>query len=111
MAKTTLQILEEARALISAPSAWIKRDLARDRHGDVVAPDGQSAYCWCAVGALQKVDDAGVEQHEALDRLRDSLGLAHRDVAEFNDDPRTIHADVLALFDRAIASERAKAGA
>jgi hypothetical protein len=45
---------------------------------------------------------------QAVDALEASLQSHGGIVPGFNDDPRTTHADVLALFDRAISARRAE---
>jgi len=77
-----------ARALIDTPEKWI-RGLFYD------------GGCYCILGALNHVhacDGAFFAIHRAL-----PSGVT---VPEFNDDPSTTHAHVLALFDRAIAASR-----
>jgi hypothetical protein len=99
-----LSILVAARAEVDA--GWCK-NVAVDYHGNV-----------CAVGALETA--LGVEkvprQHtmccvttrEARAALRNALPARHVGIPWFNDDPHTTKADVLALFDRAIAAEAVK---
>jgi len=84
-----------ARALIDTPERWIKGE---SRIGD----------CFCALGAIGVVSGPGAEPglwngcHEALAHAVPNGDLY---VARFNDDPDTTHADILALFDRAIAAQ------
>lgn len=120
----TLEVLERARALITPPEAWTTKAFARTAKG-ILFPEGQrvqhsapEAVCWCAVGACRKA--AGVkrlfdENYAASDRAVQALGKQLRpegwegsfaDVHSYNDDHT--HAEVLALFDRAIAAEKAK---
>lgn len=101
----TLEILKAGRELISDPARWTQHTAARDEGGDWVSERSESAVCWCSIGALWKVADwASEECSTAMSALEpdgpDSL-LA------FND--THTHAEVLAMWDRAIAAESAKA--
>lgn len=108
MAKTALEILTEARALIATPERWTQGSDAKDAEGDPSFADDGNAVCWCAVGAINKVVATPGEQDGAASRLAAHLGMAFSNVPEFNDHRFTDHADVLSLFDRAIAAERAR---
>lgn len=91
--------LVAAKALIDAPEKW-----------------GQGEYetspgCYCALGAVAKatgVDPApwNVEVGVLYDALKAALPpkAARLSVVDFNDAPETTHADIMALFDRAIAA-------
>ena len=78
-----------ARALIDTPEKWIKGS----------SRNGQGGYC--ALGAMDKI---GPESGCYL-ALRSALPSEEPGfVAAYNDLPTTTHADILALFDRAIAA-------
>ena len=83
--------LVAARALIDTPEKWGK---------------GDGRKCMCAVDACFAVYDA--QAAYALDNATPAGfggGKAKlRPAADFNDHPDTTHADILALFDRAIAA-------
>ena len=85
--------LIKARALIDTSDKWCKIHFA--------AP-GQH----CTMGALE----ATVGHDRAYGPYRTALlaalpnGFPYVSVINFNDDPSTTHADIMALFDRAIAS-------
>lgn len=95
--KTTLEVLREARELLSDPAKWTKR--------------GEHGPRYCTVSAVTEVS-GGRADDRATRALYDALPSrwAGQYVHSFNDDPSTTHADVLALFDRAIAAEVAKVG-
>ncbi len=103
MSAETAAVLREARALIENPEDWTKG--AYHANG-----------CWCAVGAVMEVTNEW-ELHraatEALDnarRVQKSKYNAPRErVIAYNDNSKTKHHNVLALFDRAIAAEEASA--
>lgn len=86
-----------AKALIDTPEKWIKGELH-----EVVG----ARHCYCIYGALAQVvrteeDDAGV-----VGALR--AVAPHRYLSVFNDAATTTHADIMALFQRAIDAEEAK---
>jgi hypothetical protein len=72
---------------------------------------GKGAYEWngclCTVGALRralKVNAIDVVQTSAYQALRAALG-GELPLVTFNDRDTTTHADIMALFDRAIAAQ------
>lgn len=92
--------LVKARGLIDTPEKWAKS-----------AGDGRT--CWCASTACKAVAREGgfnvdfLRWQLAVAALEEALPDPFEDLPEFNDAPSTSHADILALFDRAIASRRA----
>lgn len=97
--------LTRAKALISDPEKWTKHGFAKDEEGHPVSPIAYNAKCFCTVGALYCVlgSDYGGQSLalQALEAASKDLHNLHS-VPRFNDSPVTKHADVLALFDRAI---------
>lgn len=97
---TPLETLRAARQLISDPAKWTQGDFARDSLGLCADPHGYKAVCFCARGAIQKItkeDDGPAEK-----ALVDTCSVLHdMYVEEFND--THTHAEILALFDAAIA--------
>jgi hypothetical protein len=88
--------LTAARALIDTPEKWRK--------------DGEVLYdSCCAVIAVTRIVDAmltsawGALYRELPTRFHSSSWYTDA-IGDFNDDPATTHADVLSLFDRAIAA-------
>ena len=102
-----VEILIKARELISAPERWTQEEFARDDNGHPLTWGyNPMAVCWCALGAIEHVVGesgfGGQSHNEAemwLDNIANSQGLS---VGGVND--KKTHAEVLALFDRAIAS-------
>jgi hypothetical protein len=93
---SVVENLKAAKALIDTPEKWGK---------DSFCSNGKR----CAFGALIGVGAFKAPEIRALE-------LAHPEgtfgaVASFNDAPDTTHADIMALFDRAIAAEEAKEAA
>lgn len=87
--------LRAAKTLIDTPEKW-----AQDA--------GEQGRCYCASTALSV--GVGLGPHnprytEAMSALRLAGGFgSEEEVIAFNDRGSTTHADILALFDRAIAS-------
>ncbi len=110
--KTVAQILKEARALIADEKNWTQGDYARSSLGNSTGVKNEDAECFCAIGALAKVqgitpnDDITGASYLALEASggEQTLGFI---VARYNDDHT--HAEVLALFDRAIARAESEA--
>jgi hypothetical protein len=93
-----LAVLRQARDLISDASRWTQGDNARNRFGQSCPLDSSAAVCWCAMGALKRVNPAlAWEARNALAKVIDDS------VVTFND--QHSHAEVLAAFDQAIAQE------
>lgn len=98
-----VEILKKAREIINSERAWTKRSYIGDR------TDG--SQCYCAFAALQTAaislgaTNNGGPGFEADCAVRDALDPAfRRSIVTFNDSESTGHADILALFDRAIAA-------
>src|SRR5262245_63957273 len=94
------QALIKARALIDLPDAWCKGIAYKYRQQEVVARCAQSALTDASTSRAKRAAWQFMTEYV----LR-SHGLAS--IANFNDLAKTTHADVLALFDRAIAERRA----
>jgi hypothetical protein len=94
----TLEILKSARKKIEKPENWTKHAFARDAEGGVLDEIWISfGACFCASGAIIA---AGGELHqEAYNRVNNHMGLDT--LSTFNDSHS--HAEVLEMFDRAIA--------
>lgn len=117
-ASTVAGILRDARALIAEPRFWIQGGLSAVLKGSaetyehVIHP---RARCFCMQGAVCKAlgmqhipDHPGPRYNHAIGALKhaiDTFSADHEffEVANFNDDPRTTHEEVLAVFDMAIA--------
>jgi len=101
-----IDLLREARALISDPDKWTQGTLARNAYGSEVAHYSPDACKWCAVGAISRVAASNNASYETEMSAYSALVQASRilfdsdAVGEVND--THTHADVLALFDRAI---------
>jgi len=96
-----LRVLIEGRRKIENPDQWVKGALMIERAG---------GRAYCALGACDFSEEAG-ERSGASDYLRAAIPKSHRAevcrLSSYNNHPDTTHADVLSLFDRAIASRKA----
>jgi hypothetical protein len=110
---TLSQILRAARETIADPKHWTQGAYARDKHGVPVDSLRGEGCTFCTFGAVRHVvakeNAEYFEAEVALDSSvpRDGMG-ATIGAINFNDAPTTTHADVLALFDRAIARAEAQ---
>lgn len=103
-----VDVLQRARELITDENNWCQGVYALNRHGRIVNVEDRFAVRFCMNGALARAAGLSineVEKGEIMRHLRpflngNNLHFAHR----FNDDHT--HAEVLAAFDKAIASIR-----
>ncbi len=104
---TVHDILIRARALIDNPDNWVKEA------EEVIRPGRPTAYC--AMGAIEAACRVYPRPKNGIFRDgRVALGLieaelpafALGDITDFNDEPAITHADILLLFDRAIARSK-----
>ncbi len=106
-AQSVLDVLRAAREKIATPERWTKGAAARDVNGGKVDAASPLAVCWCANGAIYSKPSPYLRpglRDSATENLRMLLPIGFY-VSTFNDAPTTTHADILALFDRAIAAE------
>ena len=96
--------LKAAKALIDTPEKWTKGRLRlRDKYGKVCA--------MCSIGAIYTAAEEllGPRHDAARDAFRAATGcLPFDSVPEWNDAPERTHAEVMAAFDKAIASAEAQ---
>ncbi len=110
--------LRRARARIENPDAWLRKYLACRSDGEPTDPDSENAVCWCARGALEAEGCYVLAEGEDLAELGDApeqepwwwLHMeanrsGYSSIESFNDSQS--HAEVLRLFDRAIARAEA----
>lgn len=103
--------LRAARKLIERPEAWTKKEEARDSDGNSVGATSDYATCWCSLGAVERVCGGWNARYVAAELALADVLPKHSGavVWEYNDAPTTTHADILALFDRAIAAAEGSA--
>jgi hypothetical protein len=98
-------LIQRAREKLADPKHWTKHTSARDLHNLPVDYTDPDACRFCIIGALAASTGKPGEYH-AAHKIMSKLVPSHygRRLSAFNDAENTQHADVLALFDRAIAS-------
>lgn len=91
----TVEAFEKVEALLAKPEAWAKGQYARDRNGYECSATNDKAVCWCIEGAAMRV-----HSHASVIPLMDGVGESrgYDGVVDFNDDPKTTHADILAFL-------------
>jgi hypothetical protein len=98
-----LDLLVAARETLAAPGAWTQGEGARDQSGSVVGSKEPVAVCWCSIGAIHRGDDGGgFCGYDARLLVKEAAGGVSS-LAEWNDAPGRTQAEVLNVFDRAIA--------
>lgn len=106
----TVELLKAARAKIEKPENWTQGAFAKNAEGHntfLGHDDYVNVTCWCAWGAVEEAAGSGVRYSgDAMQALHCALPEGTEWVPDFNDSHT--HEEVLALFDRAIASEEAK---
>jgi len=103
---TIREVLIKARAVLAKPEAWTRGWYARAADGRKVPANSEAATCWCMAGAVKRA--AGPDATEALlNGAEFALARETRTkyLDTFNDNPRHSHADILRVFDRALAAE------
>ncbi|MCQ8277956.1 hypothetical protein NFI95_05790 [Acetobacteraceae bacterium KSS8] len=97
--KEIRETLIKARDLIAVPERWTQRSYARTAAGATIGPKELPAVCWCSSGAILRTENSWPRRFAA----EEVLGAAMGDSIVFFNDTHT-HAEVIAAFDRAIAS-------
>jgi hypothetical protein len=113
MAMKTSTVLKRAKKLLET-KGWTQRTKAVDKHGAVVSPASRKATRFGALGAVERVvygtqpnhPLGGVYSHAELAlwaALPRHIRQSGRGVCAYEDSARRTVADMLALFDSAIA--------
>lgn len=105
--------LVAARALIETPAQWLQGTYAQTAAGLYVSSFSQNAVCFCSVGAAKAASgiDDGFTYLDVTAALRKALRtIGWTDgVIAYNDDDSRTHAEVLAVWDKAIEIAKAEA--
>lgn len=116
----TLMALIKARRLVARPEWWTRRAKARNALGAPVLPLDAKSYAFCVTGAVEASVGGQGANPVMFSRCLFALGerlpapavppdmpaTAAARLIDWNDNPRTAHADVLSLFDAAITDCR-----
>lgn len=101
----SLTLIQQARAKIADPQNWVRHVSARDSQNFPVSYGEPTACRFCIIGALASSESKPGEYNAAHKFLADLLPPEYAGwLSSFNDAKSTQHADVLALFDRAIGA-------
>ena len=117
-----IDLLTEGRRLIAGPGAWTQGTAARDSAGVETHPQSDRAVAFCAAGAIHRAAHHCVtifEATAAIDAAQEMLVdqmpgesppplLIYSVVSDYNDAPERTQAEMVALFDAAIAMEKAR---
>jgi len=107
----TVQILKDARALIADEKNWTRGEYARNARGYWRGVLSEDSVCFCSIGAMARSAKTTPREIETCDKILQIFsadGLRRvSDLVDFNDGHT--HAEVLALFDRAIARAESEA--
>jgi hypothetical protein len=99
---STIAVLVRARALIAEERNWCKLTFARGWGHIPVPPRSRFARRFCAIGAVKR---AASELLLPTQNARIALeAQTRREVERWNDDRLRTHAEVIAVFDSAIAA-------
>lgn len=94
------EVLIKAKAVIADPEHWTKGAYAKREDGTVIVPTAHSAHCFCALGAVRRVEKSrGVLYSEVGNYLNMAAAMP---VDQFNDSEFTTHPMILGVFDDAI---------
>ena len=105
-----VRLLRVAREILACDGAWTKGAFARKSDGQPIDPFHPNACSFCALGALDRASKLtglyGVRS-QASRALDETIGPRSRyyRVVWFNDYSTRTQAQVVALFDKAIARE------
>lgn len=106
---TPLQILTRARKLLSNPKRWCQWTSARDKRGLPTLPLSDNAVSFCAYGAIARTYNGSIGLcRTILDKEAGRISKKSGDFVKYNDARGRTHAQILALFDSAIARLKAK---
>jgi len=94
------EILIAARAKLATPETWTQGVGARDCMGNATHAGDPDAKCFCTFGAIKAVTGQIVYALPVWQLLN---GVAGMNPVAYNDTPGRTHAEVLNMFDRAIA--------
>ena len=98
---TPLETLKAARDLISDPARWTQGEYARDVNGSGIMPEDEDAFCFCSFGAIGKIYGLNEDAAPFFHLANVCAKKFAQPVIDFND--THTHAEVMALFDAAIA--------
>ena len=99
------ETLTAARSLIANPESWTQGVYARDEKGKQTGVWDANAVCLCSIGAIAKAANSHLANPipHPVKSVLEKCGIKNCiDLVSFNDSHT--HEQVIALFDRAIAT-------
>ena len=78
----TIEVLQQARALLARPKGWTRKSNARDAKGKAVNLDAPDAVSFCMTGAMRHVTPdfgSSLEYRDAFAAIQDTLVPTERD--------------------------------
>lgn len=100
---TVVDVLRRAKNRINTPEKWYQGDFSPDGLGGAIAGLPCCAFAAVSVVCIERLS-VGLNVTEELERFIPGKFVYLED---YNDDPATTHADIMALFDRTIAKAEA----
>lgn len=104
-----IRALDAARALIEDPYNWLRGRWASNPYGEACGSTDPEACAWCSMGAIEAASNSDAEAEAAYEFLCCGIGDFDADVAQWNDNPRTLHPDVIAAFKEAVRCAKVEA--
>ena len=102
--KTTVEILKEARGLLSTPEQWSQRVMAKNKYGKRVSFRSPDATSFCTEGAIARCSPTLNSRSAAFEIFGQITRKVWRIwfISTWNDVSQREHAHVLDAFDQAI---------
>lgn len=97
-----LNMLVEARKLISNKENWTQGAYAQDSKGRPVTGRSPYATCFCAFGAIDKIAEMAFNPVKSIRSQLEYLDLFTEDIGVIKYNDSHTHEEVLSLFDKAI---------
>lgn len=83
--------------LLSDPSKWTKKAIARDANNNKVGSGDPTAVCFCLIGAVFKLHPFSFDDRQNLYEKIETK-VPRGDIVGWNDAPERTHEEVLALL-------------
>jgi hypothetical protein len=99
---TTNAILRAGRAKMPTPQQWTRGCSARDALGLMIRAESPDAIAFCMAGAIYAVSPS--TNAYLLARMALIVVTKTVNVSSWNDNPGRTHAEVIAVYDAAIAA-------
>jgi len=112
--RLTHTVLKHALEKLRDPARWTQGEYARNADGKGLKnPKSSAAVCFCSMGAILSAPEAGIAVEYPLGRVfhvfykayevvQTVLGGGGVNISKWNDAPERTHAEVVAMFEKAI---------